>query len=367
MVAILEERPAPTVPQAIPECQNSNSYKVLQLLRKCIRATDIHSKSLQARYGLTTPQQLCLLLLREEALSVSALAKAVHLSASTVVGIVDRLEEQGMVYRERQSTDRRVVKVQITEKGQVLADNSPPPIQEKLMNGLSNLSEDKQNAIVRSLEEITDLMGLIDMDASPILEPEHQIKNPSGDELYGDYSENAVEESHKKNSKTQFSIRPAEREDMDMIADFIRSTADWYRPFCDEADMIEHDVDENWKEENFHRREFFLGLADEKAIGTISLQHFGDYGYLGYIYLSEKEVGKNYGQILMNFIEQIARDRGLKGLVLIAHPEANWAVRAYEKFGFKRILTEKSEIITWQDGALESYFEEGFHLFSYDF
>ena len=46
----------------------------------------------------------------------------------------------------------------------------------------------------------------------------------------------------KKLRSPRLSIEPADRDDMDMIADFIRSTADWYRPFLDEKDMAEHEA-----------------------------------------------------------------------------------------------------------------------------
>lgn len=366
MSTLLQE---PSV-QSVPQDTDSTAYKVLKLMRSCIRATDKHSKFLQSSYGITTPQQLCLLTLQRSGIaSISELATSVQLSNSTVVGIIDRLEKQGMVYRERHSSDRRVVNVKITEKGQILADNSPPPIQRRLVEGLNNLPEGEQAEIVHSLEKIVSLLGIVDIDAAPILQPGHEIQLKNSDNLYIDCSENAVKEGQ-KDSIAQFEnfyIRLAEWEDMETIANFIRSTAEWYSAICNKEDMTEHNVDENWKQVNFRRREFFISYANNEPVGTISLQHFGNYGYLGYIYLDKKHVGKRYGHILMSFIEQVAKDRGLEGLVLIAHPKATWATKAYEKFGFKEILTDKKSILEWQDGVFEPYYEEGFHLFQYQF
>ena len=40
-------------------------------------------------------------------------------------------------------------------------------------------------------------------------------------------------------------------------------------------------------------------------------------------------------------------------------------MRAYQKFGFERIASNREEILQWQDGALVPHYEEGFELYSY--
>jgi len=162
-------------------------------------------------------------------------------------------------------------------------------------------------------------------------------------------------------------IRPARREDMSMIGGFVRSSAEWYRPFLDEKDMAEHDVDEQWEETNFRRRHFYLGEADNEAVGTISLQYFGRHAYLGYIYLDVAHVGKGYGQTLMKFAERVARKMGMVDMILIAHPEATWAKKAYLKYGFEIIESDRERILAWEGGCMKPYYEEGFELYRYQF
>lgn len=154
---------------------------------------------------------------------------------------------------------------------------------------------------------------------------------------------------------------------MPAIADFVRSSADWYRDIVDEKDMAEHEVDDQWAEENFKRRDFYIGKADGQPVGTISLQTFGDYAYLGYIYLDVEHVGNGYGRQLMQFAEEVARERGLRGMALIAHPEAAWARRAYLKYGFRIAASDKDDVLAWQDGVLRQYYEQAFELYLYDF
>lgn len=154
---------------------------------------------------------------------------------------------------------------------------------------------------------------------------------------------------------------------MSTVARLVRSSADWYRPFVDEKDMAEHEVDAAWEEKNFARRSFYLGRLLGQAIGTISTQSLGDYAYLGYIYLDVDHVGKGHGRTLMKFAERQLRDSGKRGMALIAHPEATWAKKAYLKYGFEIAATEKEQVLQWQDGALKPYYEEGFQLYLFEF
>lgn len=170
-----------------------------------------------------------------------------------------------------------------------------------------------------------------------------------------------------QNPDARLLIEPAESRDSAAVAEMVRSSASWYEEFLDPKDMDEHEVDQEWAEKNFEKRDFFVGREEDEPVGTVSLQDAGDYAYLGYVYVHEKHVGKRYGHELLRFAEAEARDRGYKGLVLIAHPEAVWAVKAYEKFGFEAIETVRERVLAWNNGWLKPYYEEGFHLFRLEF
>jgi DNA-binding MarR family transcriptional regulator len=79
------------------------------------------------REGLTLPQSTVLTVLADtdERLSARALGEHCHMLASTATGVIDRLEQQGYVRRERDSHDRRVVWVGLTDSGAELADRLP--------------------------------------------------------------------------------------------------------------------------------------------------------------------------------------------------------------------------------------------------
>ena len=152
--------------------------RTLRAIRRIIRSVDIYSHKLANESGVTVPQLLCLLRVVEDGpLSIKKLADGVDLSASTVVGIVDRLERKGLVQRERSTQDRRHVSVYATEEGAVVASGSPSPLQNRLAEALDALPELERAAMALSLERIVDLMEIDQVDASPILDTGVSLKS----------------------------------------------------------------------------------------------------------------------------------------------------------------------------------------------
>lgn len=145
--------------------------KILQSLRRIIRAVDIHSRKLSLDYKITGPQLIALLAIEEKGpLTLAGIAKKIHLSPSTLVGIVDRLEEKGYVKRERSVIDRRQVSISSTQEGMEFVRQAPSPLQETLAEALNTLSIDEQATISHSLQRIVELMEAKELDAAPILQ-----------------------------------------------------------------------------------------------------------------------------------------------------------------------------------------------------
>lgn len=146
--------------------------RVLRSLRRIIRSVELYSKKLASECKVTGPQLICLLTIREhKTITASKIAKEIHLSPSTVVGVLDRLEEKGLVERRRDKMDRRRVYISLTPEGQALAESAPSPLQDRLASAMSKLEEQEQSTIASALERIVDLMEVSQVDASPFLEP----------------------------------------------------------------------------------------------------------------------------------------------------------------------------------------------------
>lgn len=150
---------------------NRLDLRVLRALRRIIQAVDIHSRKLVGLHDITSPQLVTLLCVAQDGpLSPSAIAERVHLSSGTVVGILNRLETKGLVRRDRDTRDRRLVHVSVTDAGRSLAATAPSPLQDDFAEALQRLPELEQIAIALSLERVVDLMEARDIDAAPLLE-----------------------------------------------------------------------------------------------------------------------------------------------------------------------------------------------------
>lgn len=144
--------------------------QILRALRRIIHSVDLYSKELAATNRITAPQLICLLhIVNNGPVSATAIGREVHLSPSTVVGILDRLEEKGLVERHRSQEDRRIVRVTATRDGIELSQSAPSPLQQTLANSLGELPELEQATIALALERIVALMEAPEVDAAPIL------------------------------------------------------------------------------------------------------------------------------------------------------------------------------------------------------
>jgi DNA-binding MarR family transcriptional regulator len=159
-------------PAVSGQAVSGQEEEILRSMRRIIRAVDLYSRQLIAQTGLSGPQLTCLrALARGGPMQTYQLADAVHLSAATVCGILNRLEQRGLVVRARQSTDRRRVLVSLTEAGEDTVENAPPVLHDKFLMKLRALPPLDQQAVQDALARIVHMMAASELDAAPLLEP----------------------------------------------------------------------------------------------------------------------------------------------------------------------------------------------------
>jgi DNA-binding MarR family transcriptional regulator len=137
----------------------SYSKRIILALRKIMQHMDHHSRNLDKEYGITIPQLVCLYEIFERGvMTLSVLSKSVHLSSSTLVGIIDRLEEKKLVKRTRDTEDRRIIFIEITEKGREFVIKTPHLLHNRLDEHFKSLQEDEQIIIANSLDILVDIL-----------------------------------------------------------------------------------------------------------------------------------------------------------------------------------------------------------------
>ena len=149
------------------EIHRKRTKDIIYSIRRLIQAGELYTKELNKIYNVSAAQLNCLLALYETGpLSPSQIAKLILVNSSTVTGIIDRLEYKGLVRRLRVSQDRRVITVELTKNGKLLAENAPPPIQQKLMDGLNMLSENDIDQIAQTLIQLTSMLDVQDLEVT---------------------------------------------------------------------------------------------------------------------------------------------------------------------------------------------------------
>ena len=143
---------------------------ILVALRRITRAIDLHSKRLQKDTGLTTSQLLVMKAIAKlGSPSPSAIAREIVLSQATVTSLLDRLEKQDLIQRSKSEDDKRVVRVDLTDRGNEKIADAPELLQSGFLKEYRTLPDWQRNMLVASLQHIAFLMDAEALDASPIL------------------------------------------------------------------------------------------------------------------------------------------------------------------------------------------------------
>lgn len=150
--------------------------EIIASIRKIMRAVDIYSNRLKEQIGLNSSQLTCLDYLGQFGpRSISELGKLLSLSPSMLTNIIDQLESRLLVRRVRSDKDRRMIKIELTDMGKQILENSPIFLHKKLENNLSDLSNQERSQILESLNLLIMSIEAEDVDSSPILASGEQI------------------------------------------------------------------------------------------------------------------------------------------------------------------------------------------------
>lgn len=140
-----------TIPQDIKAEVDPILEAVIYLYTESRRIT----KEVARRANLTGPQLTVVKMLEQIGdLSLSELSERIRAQNSTVTGIIDRMEREGLVVRARSSEDRRVVKIKLTDKGAKLAREIKVEPMEIFRSALESLSAQESRDLMKILTKI---------------------------------------------------------------------------------------------------------------------------------------------------------------------------------------------------------------------
>ena len=122
------------------------------------RCYSTYSKAIAAKvqeYGLTTPQFGTLeALYHLGPLSLGELADKLLVTGGNVTYVMDRLEDQGLVYRYRRPDDRRVIQAKLTKAGRELVADVFPAHADYVEHLSRHLTADEQETLSSLLKRL---------------------------------------------------------------------------------------------------------------------------------------------------------------------------------------------------------------------
>ncbi len=90
----------------------------------------------------------------EDGLSASSIADKLKQLGATLTGVVDRMEERDLIYRERDRDDRRIIRIRLTDEGKRLMKVLPTLSLETIKKATAGISEVEQEAVLKLLDRI---------------------------------------------------------------------------------------------------------------------------------------------------------------------------------------------------------------------
>ena len=147
--------------------------EIIDNIRRVFQVINEQSKRAKRKTGLTGPQLWAIKTIAAlSPVRVSDLALHMYLHPATVVGILNRLELQGLINRIRASGDRRVVHVELTDAGNALVTKAPKVHQDLLVSGLEDFTIVKLQEISTGLRLLVNILGAQELPPRLVLSPE---------------------------------------------------------------------------------------------------------------------------------------------------------------------------------------------------
>ncbi|WP_431951090.1 MarR family winged helix-turn-helix transcriptional regulator [Nocardia lijiangensis] len=122
------------------------------------KVTDRYTREYEAaaaRHGLTPQQAKALIVLDEAPLPMRRVAERLGAEPSNLTGIVDRLENRGLVERRPEPNDRRIKLLATTDAGKAAAQDLRSRLR-FARNPLATLDEDQRRDLRNLLQLMTD-------------------------------------------------------------------------------------------------------------------------------------------------------------------------------------------------------------------
>ncbi|MBU3093123.1 MarR family transcriptional regulator [Clostridium sp. CF011] len=138
----------------------NESVDVARLFQEVMQLFKHNMSKVLCDTGISAPQGMVLgLLSKKKKLKITELSNELCLSNSTVSGIIDRLEKQEMVVRERSDVDKRVVYVSMSPNFKEMHKNFHNQFEKNIADIMSKGSTEELHKIFEGLDTLKKLLN----------------------------------------------------------------------------------------------------------------------------------------------------------------------------------------------------------------
>ncbi len=138
----------------------NESIEVARLFQEVIHLFKHNIKKSCGDTGISAPQGMIIgLLSKNKKMKITELSNHLSLSNSTVSGIIDRLEAQEMVIRERSKDDKRVVYVSISPNFEEMHKNFHKRFEKDIENIMNQGTKEELQKIFEGLDVLKKLLS----------------------------------------------------------------------------------------------------------------------------------------------------------------------------------------------------------------
>ena len=139
--------------------QAGPAIEALMRFRLVINSTKRHYKWIERQTGINGALVWAMWELNlSPGLRVSELAETMAIHQSTASNLLDKLEEKGLIERDRSNDDQRVVRLYLTRAGQQMIRRVPQPACGLLQDALSRIPATTLASFNRALEQLLEVM-----------------------------------------------------------------------------------------------------------------------------------------------------------------------------------------------------------------
>lgn len=169
----------PNQVQALEQLEPAEQ-NIISNLKQILKIFTIKKKKTKTEFNITNTQINTLnFIIKNENATVIDLAELMQLSSSSLISILNKLENLGLIERQRSKFDRRKVKTKATDKGFELSQSAPMSFEQNIINELHELGKTQLKTLDSGVNQLLNIVQKTSIEIEE--DSRSNVKNKKGE------------------------------------------------------------------------------------------------------------------------------------------------------------------------------------------